>query len=960
MSDPTGESNAGHRMPAESEKQPGGVASVPTMKTVFLFPVMMPPPLRFPFEADCRGLFVGEANQAPSGRNPPGNDRLRWPALGAALLLLALAAPLVAAPAYPLKPGATGRYLVDQSGTPFLMLGDSPQSLMVNLSEADAATYFANRSALGFNTVWINVLCTTYTGGRADSSTLDGTRPFTANVPSTSSYDLTSPNETYFAHVDRILGLAGQFGLQVMLDPIETGGYLRDTPTLQNNGVARCRAYGQYLGNRYKGVPNLIWVSGNDFDYPTYTAAGDPFVQAVALGIRGSDSNHLQTVELGAQSGSLDDASWAPIIGLDAAYTWSPTYAQVLAEYNRASFLPVFLVEAHYESETMGYPPAAQNTEMGTPLVLRRQEYWTLLSGAAGQLYGDHYLWPFSPGWQSNLNTPGATQIGYVQSLFASRPWYALVPDQGHAVVTAGYGTFAATGLVSANDYLTAARTPDGRLAIAYLPSQRTVTVDLGQFSGPVSARWFDPTNGTFVPIAVTPLPNTGTRNFTPPGNHGDGTSDWVLVIEVLPGAALDNQTFLQRLFLAVLGRAVDPGGLATFESAMAAGSSQSDVLGGLLSSAEYNLREVEPAIRLYYAALARPPDYTGLQNWSNALQAGTLTLMGAADQFAGSAEFLLRYGALDNTGYVQQLYRNVLGREADPAGLADWVGQLNAGASRGQILVGFSESDEFKANLADQVEILRLYFLLLQRVPTAAELQSWTGFLKGDDQTDTLFAQGSPAGLPDADYVQEVFRGFLRRDANAGELSTFGSELTGGTVSNASLVDTLLDSTEFNLIVGPVSRLYLAALRRVPDVAGLDNWVNFVRARNSLQVMADAFAASQEFLNRYSALSNLDYVAQLYRDVLGREADPAGLASWTALLDSGGTTRGQILIGFSESQEAIQLFAPTLRTFLHYFTFLNTAPAQSDLDYWKNYLATLDDQLRATLLADPVFTGIG
>jgi len=125
------------------------------------------------------------------------------------------------------------------------------------------------------------------------------------------------------------------------------------------------------------------------------------------------------------------------------------------------------------------------------------------------------------------------------------------------------------------------------------------------------------------------------------------------------------------------------------------------------------------------------------------------------------------------------------------------------------------------------------------------------------------------------------------------------------------------------------------------------------VRAGTSLQVMADAFASSQEFINRYGAMGNRDYVAQLYRDVLGREADAPGLDYWTGLLDAGGTTRGQILIGFSESQEAIHLFAPTLRTFLHYFTFLNATPTQEELDYWKNNLATLTDQLRETFLGD-------
>src|SRR5262245_1164875 len=99
---------------------------------------------------------------------------------------------------YPLKKSANGRYLADQNNVPFLIVGDSPQALMVNLTTNDAGLFFTDRSTLGFNTVWINLLCSTYTGGRADSSTLDGIVPFTARLPSSSSYDLTKTNEAYF------------------------------------------------------------------------------------------------------------------------------------------------------------------------------------------------------------------------------------------------------------------------------------------------------------------------------------------------------------------------------------------------------------------------------------------------------------------------------------------------------------------------------------------------------------------------------------------------------------------------------------------------------------------------------------------------------------------------------------------------------------------------------------------
>ena len=78
------------------------------------------------------------------------------------------------APAYPLRVSPNGRYLVDQKGTPFLIAGESPQALMVNLTEKDAELFFANRRSHGFNTVWTNLLCRQGTGGRADGSTYDG------------------------------------------------------------------------------------------------------------------------------------------------------------------------------------------------------------------------------------------------------------------------------------------------------------------------------------------------------------------------------------------------------------------------------------------------------------------------------------------------------------------------------------------------------------------------------------------------------------------------------------------------------------------------------------------------------------------------------------------------------------------------------------------------------------------
>lgn len=425
-------------------------------------------------------------------------------------------------PAYPVKIGPTGRYLVDQQGAPFLMIGDSPQAMIGNLSEADADLFLANRQSQGFNTVWINLLCASGTRCHADGTTFDGLAPFTTGH-NLSTYDVSTPNEAYFARADRMLQLAAKYGVLVILDPAETISWLS---VLRSNGLAKARVYGRYLGTRYRDFPNIVWMSGNDFQtWPTQS--DDALVREVALGIKETDPHHLHTVVLDtADSSSLDDSTWAPILSLNAAYTRSPTYAEVLHAYNQSTSVPVFMVEANYEFEN--------NTgkDRGTPAILRRQEYWTALSGAIGQLYGNGHTWGFSAGWEHQLNTPGAAQIGHVKALLAPRAWHELVPDQDHTVVTAGYGTFASTGGIGANDYVTAARTPDGKLVMAYVPSARTVTVEMSQLSGPVTARWYNPVEGTFTHIHGAPFAPTGLRDFTTPGPHADGAEDWVLVLE--------------------------------------------------------------------------------------------------------------------------------------------------------------------------------------------------------------------------------------------------------------------------------------------------------------------------------------------------------------------------------------------------------------------------------------------
>ena len=426
-------------------------------------------------------------------------------------------------PVYPVQKSANNRYLIDQNNMPFMIVGDSPHSLIGRMSKSDAQFYMANRQRYGINTLWVELLCNNKTACNEDGTTFDGIAPFT--TPG----DISTPNPAYFQRVDDMLQLAAAHGIMLLLDALETTGWLA---TFKANGPEKAAAFGRFLGDRYKDVPNFVWMYGNDFQ--TWAdAIDDAAVLAVARGIKDADPNHIHTTELNyLSSGSLDDGRWDHIVDLDGAYSYYPTYAQVLKEYNRPNFRPVFMEEANYEFERN------VNTDGGSLANLRHQEYWTMLSGATGQLYGSKYTWKLPVGWlfswRSYLDTPGVMQFSYMKNLFAPRRWYELVPDQAHAVVTDGYGKPASlgTGSITTDTYVTAARTSDGALVIAYMPTIRMISVDMSTLSAGVKARWYDPTIGKFIDVSGSPFPNTGTRVFKPPSKNHDGDGDWVLVLE--------------------------------------------------------------------------------------------------------------------------------------------------------------------------------------------------------------------------------------------------------------------------------------------------------------------------------------------------------------------------------------------------------------------------------------------
>jgi hypothetical protein len=436
-----------------------------------------------------------------------------------------------------LQISANGRYLV-AAGTsqPFYLIGDSLWGgFAANITPTQASQYLQQRASQGFNAILMDA-----GDGLADNN---GDLPFLKDIngnsaTATSVFNVATPNPTYWTYIDNLINTASQNGIEVMLNVAETYGPnngTRDTTFLANNTTANLTAFGQFLGQRYANVPNIIWMFGDDY-YETTTL--DNAMAAMMQGIRQNDTKHLITLEwensnFSPHYASFDETALRQYLNLNGIYRYpteeGPFRPDYLAQYNRSDFGPIFNIETDYENGF--HNPTEAN--------IRESHYSFLVDGATGDMYGNDSLWPFASGWQTQLTSEGSHEMTYYANLVNSIPWYSLLPDQSGAVFQ-GVGTPTSSSYGS-GDY-SGAYTADGSLAIAYKPStggagSQSFTVNLNKLNGTVTAKWFDPTNGTYLTIGTFP-PSSGMQTFNSPATNSAGQNDFVLILTASPSTA--------------------------------------------------------------------------------------------------------------------------------------------------------------------------------------------------------------------------------------------------------------------------------------------------------------------------------------------------------------------------------------------------------------------------------------
>lgn len=277
----------------------------------------------------------------------------------------------------------------------------------------------------------------------------------------------------------------------------------------------------------------------------------------------------------------------------------------------------------------------------------------------------------------------------------------------------------------------------------------------------------------------------------------------------------------------------------------VASGSSSPVIVSGLVPGSSYS-------------CTVRSSNQYGISDLSNAVQAVTTS------------------GGDTPEAFVERHYVNALDRPSDSGGLASWVNVMKT-QSASAVPVGFLLSPEFVSKgRSDSAFVDILYRTFFNRTASSGETNSWLGQL----------AQGRLREM----VMWDVVRG--------AEFKRLADSFAVVAVSPAH--EAAYGIRAFT------ERFYTVVLVRYPDQAGFDGWVDALTDGSySGSDIARGFFLSPEYTNKNK--SDSAFLDDCYQAYFNRLADAGGKQGWLDLLAQG-TSREQVLYGFSGSQEFIAL----------------------------------------------------
>lgn len=196
----------------------------------------------------------------------------------------------------------------------------------------------------------------------------------------------------------------------------------------------------------------------------------------------------------------------------------------------------------------------------------------------------------------------------------------------------------------------------------------------------------------------------------------------------------------------------------------------------------------------------------------------------------------------------------------------------------------------------------------------------------------------------PTRRFVEQLYRDFLARPAGAAEVDSWTTSILDRRSTRYAVATELSRSNEW--ITTLISGFYRDTLRREPDAAGLSGWIAAARSGMPVAQIASAFYSSPEYFSTVGRSDHRTWVADLYRKLLLREPDGAGLDGWVRALGAG-MPRDTLAFGFYQSGETLGVRVTKL-----YGTLLGRTPEAGAIGNWSPFVSNQGDLVLAAALA--------
>jgi hypothetical protein len=409
------------------------------------------------------------------------------------------------------KVSVNRRYLTFADGTPFLWMGDTAWAAPMRATAQEWEAYIADRAAKHFTL--IQVAPASRWAGATDRQ---GQRAFDDDA-------CTRWNPAYWQAFEAKIQRANESGLMVLLVGLME-------PASRYPGEAEACLFARNIVARLYG--NFVLFS------PSFDSNYTPLADVVGRATREATAVHLITQHPGTPSGKPTptfsdlyyDQPYLDIAGVQTGHNGGnldrcarQAIEWPLHLYRHEPHRPVINLEAMYD---------AHGKDAWREVDARSLGWRSWLSGALGYTYGAGDVPPKSPEgggglwrwvtdpakhdyWEKALQWASSLQMQYLHDFMAGIDWWRLEP--AHELIR--------NQPEDVRRRMVLARAAAGDLAVAYLPGNDGIELDLSALASPLTVTWFDPARGTYA--AQGEVTEPGTHRFTAPSE-----GEWVLLLK--------------------------------------------------------------------------------------------------------------------------------------------------------------------------------------------------------------------------------------------------------------------------------------------------------------------------------------------------------------------------------------------------------------------------------------------